>query len=88
MCTRFGKVQHDRATVKDEDGDIIQKDRFRVDIPTTVLSEEGRNLLHLWAVEEFDCACVDWATGEIHLCYHTAHYIPEDCVQDDIEEEF
>ena len=85
----LSEVLHGRNTVSTEvDGEKVQVDRFEVHISTSALPDAGRSLLHLWAVEELDYACIDWAEGQIKLFYRTAHYIPEDCVQDDMEEVF
>ena len=85
----LSEVLHGRNTISTEvDGEKVQVDRFEVHISTSALSEAGRHLLHLWAVEELDYACIDWGNGQIKLFYRTAHYIPDDCAQDDMEEVF
>ena len=89
MENGLSEVLHDRKTVPTEvDGEKVQVDRFEVHISTSALPDAGRSLLHLWAVEELDYACIDWVHGEIKLFYRTAHYIPKDCAQDDCEEVF
>ena len=65
----------------------IQTDRIKVSVPLSALSEEAKKLLDYWLVEEFDYACLDWQDGEIRLYYKTAHYLPAEYDDEEVDED-
>ena len=72
--TSLGTATHTCVVDKEK----LQVDRIRVSIPLSALTEEAQTLLWYWMVEDFDCAFLDWADGEIRLYYRTEHYLPKD----------
>lgn len=74
--TEIGKIEHNKHLQDFEDW-TIQKDRLRVTIPLTALSEEVNRVLDDWWVEEFQRAYIDWEKGEIILDHETEHYLPK-----------
>jgi len=78
----LGKAVHTRAV----DAEGLQTDRIRVSIPLSALSEDAKDLLGYWCVEDFYCSVLDWADDEIRLYYRTDHYLPEGYEPEEVDE--
>lgn len=65
----------------------IQTDSIKVSIPISVLSDDAQKLLTYWWVEDFDYAYINWQDGEIRLGYRTAHYLPAEYDDEELDED-
>ncbi|MCQ5128807.1 hypothetical protein NE562_03990 [Butyricicoccus faecihominis] len=78
---KVGEVTHSRVV----DGDL-QTDRFSVKIPLSVLSDEAKDLLDYWYVEEFDYAYLDRESGLLVLVATHEGVLPDGYEPESLED--